>query len=90
MRFFDDVDEFVKTKLFMVELLKDSPLVLYVAFQEPLHLYLATIAEEWNPILQFILNIIAFIWGIARLIPIFKGWFGDGGGGDSIKTDDFK
>lgn len=89
MRFFDDVDEFVKAKLFMIELLKDSPLVLYVAFQEPLHKYLSTIAEDWNPILQFVLNIIAFIWGIARLIPIFKGWFG-GGDGNVVKTDDFK
>lgn len=72
LEYFGDI---VKTKLMVAEILKDSPLVLYVAFYEPLHSYLTTVAEDWNPILQFVLNIIAVIWGVARLIPIFKKWF---------------
>ncbi len=67
--------DIIKTKLLVWEIAKDSPLVLYIAFYEPLHKWMSTIAEDWNPIMQFILNIIAIIWGVARLIPIFKKWF---------------
>lgn len=70
----EDLSDIIKTKLLMWEIAKDSPLVLYVAFYNPLHSYLSTFAEDWNPVLQFILNIIAIIWGVARLIPIFKKW----------------
>ena len=88
MKLFEDVNDIIKTKLFAWELMKDSPVVLYVAFYEPLHGWLSTFAEEWNPILQLLLNIIATIWGVARLIPLFKKWFGGSGDGDTIITDD--
>ena len=64
-----------QTKLYALELLKDSPLVLYIAFYEPLHDWLSMMADEWNPVLQLFLNIIAVLYGIARLVPIFKTWF---------------
>lgn len=59
----------------MLEIVKDSPLVLYVAFYEPVHDWLSVMATEWNPVLQLVLNIIAVLYGVARLIPIFKNWF---------------
>jgi hypothetical protein len=59
---------------FFLEIVKDSPLVLYIAFYEPLHNWLKMMAEDWNPVLQLILNIIAVLYGIARLVPIFKSW----------------
>jgi len=62
--------------LYIIELVKDSPLVLYVAFYEPLHEWLSLVADDWNPILQLLLNVMAVIWGVARLVPIFKKWFG--------------
>jgi len=67
--------DILSTKLYALELVKDSPLVLYIAFYEPLHNWLSLMAEEWNPVLQLLLNIIAVLYGIARLVPIFKGWF---------------
>lgn len=70
------INDILDTKLFALELVKDSPLVLYVAFYEPLHSWLTIMAEEWNPVLQLLLNIIAVLYGVARLIPIFKSWFG--------------
>jgi hypothetical protein len=70
------ISEILDTKLFALELIKDSPLVLYVAFYEPLHSWLTIMAEEWNPVLQLLLNIIAVLYGVARLVPIFKSWFG--------------
>lgn len=70
------VNEVLNVKLYLLEVMKDSPLVLYVAFYEPFHNWLTAMAEEWNPVLQLILNIIAVLYGVARLIPIFKGWFG--------------
>jgi len=70
------ISEILDSKLFALELIKDSPLVLYVAFYEPLHSWLTIMAEEWNPVLQLLLNIIAVLYGVARLVPIFKSWFG--------------
>ena len=77
MKLFEDVDDIIKTKLLLWDLTKDSPVVLSVAFYEPLQGWLSTFAEDWNPILQLLLNIIAIIWGVARLIPLFKKWFGN-------------
>lgn len=70
------IKEVLDAKLYALEVVKDSPIVLYVAFYEPFHDWLTVMAEEWNPVLQLLLNIIAVLYGVARLIPIFKGWFG--------------
>jgi hypothetical protein len=72
----NDWDSLISAKLYIIELVKDSPLVLYVAFYEPLHEWLSLVADDWNPILQLLLNVMAVIWGVARLVPIFKKWFG--------------
>ena len=72
-----NVDLLFQIKLACVELVKDSPVLLYVAFYEPLHNWLINVAEGWNPVLQLILNIMAVIYGVARLLPVFKNWFGN-------------
>jgi hypothetical protein len=69
-------DDILDAKLYALELIKDSPLVLYVTFYDPLHQWLATVADEWNPVLQLVLNILALLFGIARITPIIKGWIG--------------
>jgi hypothetical protein len=71
------INDVVDAKLYTLELIKDSPLFLYVAFYEPLHNWLSVAAEEWNPVFQLVLNILALVFGIARLIPVFKNWFGN-------------
>jgi hypothetical protein len=73
---FPNLGSIIDAKIYAYELIKDSPLVLYVAFYEPLHDWLTIVAEGWNPILQLLLNIMAVIWGVARLIPLFKKWMG--------------
>lgn len=69
------IDDVISAKIYALEFLKDSPLFLYVAFYEPLHTWIASVAETWNPVLQFILNVLALVFGIARLIPFLKAWF---------------
>lgn len=71
-----NVDLILQIKLSCIELMKDSPVLIYVAFYEPLHEWLVKIAEGWNPVLQLILNIMAVIYGVARLLPVFSNWFG--------------
>ena len=76
MRMKINVDLLLQIKLSCIELMKDSPILIYVAFYEPLHDWLIRIAEGWNPVLQLILNIMAVIYGVARLLPVFNNWFG--------------
>ena len=83
---FHSLDDMIKFKINVLEAVKDSPVVLYVAFYEPLNTWLKSAAEEWNPVLQLLLNIIAVLYGVARLIPIFKKWFGKA----SIEEDESK
>lgn len=79
MRMKINVDLLLHVKLACVELLKDSPVLIYVAFYDPLHEWLISVADGWNPVLQLILNIMAVIYGVARLLPVFKNWFGKPG-----------
>jgi len=71
-----NVELILQIKLSLIELVKDSPVLIYVAFYEPLHDWLIRIAEGWNPVLQLVLNIMAVIYGVARLLPVFNNWFG--------------
>jgi len=71
-----NVELILQIKLSCIELMKDSPVLIYVAFYEPLHDWLIRIAEGWNPVLQLVLNIMAVIYGVARLLPVFNKWFG--------------
>ena len=76
MRMRTNVELILQIKLSLIELMKDSPVLIYVAFYEPLHDWLIRIAEGWNPVLQLVLNIMAVIYGVARLLPVFSNWFG--------------
>lgn len=76
MRMRTNVELLLQIKLSCIELMKDSPVLIYVAFYEPLHDWLISIAEGWNPVLQLVLNIMAVIYGVARLLPVFNNWFG--------------
>jgi hypothetical protein len=76
MRMKINVDLLFQMKLACIELMKDSPVLIYVAFYDPLHNWLITVADGWNPVLQLILNIMALIYGVARLLPVFRNWFG--------------
>ena len=76
MRMRTNVELILQIKLSCIELMKDSPVLIYVAFYEPLHDWLIRIAEGWNPVLQLVLNIMAVIYGVARLLPVFNKWFG--------------
>jgi hypothetical protein len=80
------LDEIIKAKMHVYDIVKDSPLILYITFYEPIHEWLSTIARDWNPILQFVLNIIAIIWGVSRLIPVFKKWIK----GEPVTSDDLR
>ena len=76
MRMKINVELLLQIKLSCIELMKDSPILIYVAFYEPLHEWLIGMAEGWNPVLQLVLNIMAVISGGARLLPVFEKWFG--------------
>ena len=65
----------LQIKLSCIELMKDSPVLIYVAFYEPLHEWLINIAEGWNPVLQLVPNLMAVIYGVASLLPVFTNWF---------------
>ena len=61
-------------KAYLIDVIKDSPILIYVAFYQPLHDWLIVIAEQWNPILQLILNLLALFYAIHRFIPIYRAW----------------
>ncbi len=57
------LDSILHVKNFAAEFLKDSPLVIYLAFYEPFHSWLFHVADEWNPILKFFFNILMLAAG---------------------------
>lgn len=57
---------------FASEFVKDSPLLLYFLFYHTFHEWLVTVANEWNPILKFFLNILMVSYALFRLIAILK------------------
>ena len=68
------LENILEAKSFAVEIAKDSPLLLYFAFYEPFHNWLIHIAEGWNPILKFVLNILMLMYGIFRVATIIKNY----------------
>jgi len=64
----------INIKSTLVDLVKDSPILLYAAFYHPVHDWLVEVGNEWNPILQLFINIFALWYGVYRLIPIYRGW----------------
>ena len=68
------LQEILEIKATILEVAKDSPLLAYVAFYEPLHNWLNELADGWNPIAKLLLNIVMVVYGIMRIIAIFKSW----------------
>lgn len=64
----------LEIKATIVEVAKDSPLLAYMAFYEPLHNWMSGIAEGWNPFAKFVLNVVMVVYGVLRIIAILKGW----------------
>jgi hypothetical protein len=68
------IQEVLEIKATMLEVAKDTPLVMYLAFYEPLHNWVSGIAEGWNPFAKFVLNIVMVVYGILRIIALIRGW----------------
>jgi hypothetical protein len=68
------IQDILEIKATMLELIKDSPLVVYMAFYEPLHNWVTAVAAGWDPFAKFVLNIVMVIYGVLRIAAIVKGW----------------
>jgi hypothetical protein len=68
------LESILEVKAMTYEIVKDSPLLLYLAFYEPLHSWLISVADGWNPVLKFFLNILMVIYGVFRVAVIIKNW----------------
>lgn len=68
------IQDILEIKAAVLEVAKDSPLLAYMAFYEPLHNWLSGMAEGWNPFAKFALNVVMVIYGILRIATILKGW----------------
>ena len=68
------LQEILEIKATAIEVMKDSPLLAYVAFYEPLHSWLNHMAEGWNPLAKFVLNVVMVVYGVLRIIAIVRAW----------------
>ena len=68
------IQEVLEIKATMVEIAKDTPLLAYMAFYEPLHNWVSGIAEGWNPFAKFILNVVMVVYGLLRIAALIRGW----------------
>jgi hypothetical protein len=68
------IQDIIEIKTAILEVVKDSPLVAYMAFYEPLHIWLSGMADGWNPLAKFVLNVIMAFYGVLRIVAILKGW----------------
>jgi hypothetical protein len=68
------IQEILEIKAAIIEVAKDSPLLAYMAFYEPLHNWMSGVAEGWNPFAKFALNVVMVIYGILRIAAILKHW----------------
>jgi hypothetical protein len=68
------IQEILEIKATIIEVVKDSPLIAYMAFYEPLHNWMSSVADGWDSVAKFILNIVMAVYGILRIIAIVKGW----------------
>ena len=64
----------IDAKITTYELVKDSPLFLYAAFYDPIHSWLYNFVTEFNPFVEFLLNILALGYGIYRVVAVIKRW----------------
>lgn len=75
------IQDILEIKAAIIEVAKDSPLLAYMAFYEPLHNWVSGVAEGWNPFAKFILNVVMVIYGLLRIAAIVKTW------GDKTEKD---
>jgi hypothetical protein len=68
------IQEVLEIKATMVEIAKDTPLLAYMAFYEPLHNWVSGIAEGWNPFAKFVLNVVMVVYGLLRIAALIRGW----------------
>ncbi len=68
------IQEILEIKAAIIEVAKDTPLLAYMAFYEPLHNWMSGVAEGWNPSAKFFLNVVMVIYGILRIVAILKHW----------------
>ena len=68
------IQEVLEIKATMVEIAKDTPLLAYMAFYEPLHNWVSQIAEGWNPFAKFVLNVVMVVYGLLRIAALIRGW----------------
>ena len=68
------LQEIIEIKANIIEIAKDSPLIAYMAFYEPLHKWMSGVAAGWDPSAKFFLNVVMTIYGIFRIIDIIRGW----------------
>jgi hypothetical protein len=68
------IQDILEIKAAIIEVAKDTPLVAYMAFYEPLHNWMSNVAEGWNPSAKFILNIVMVIYGVLRIATVLKNW----------------
>lgn len=68
------IQDIIEIKAAVIEVAKDTPLLAYMAFYEPLHNWLSVMAEGWNPFAKFVLNVVMVIYGVLRIAAVIKGW----------------
>lgn len=68
------IQDILEIKAAIIEVAKDTPLLAYMAFYEPLHNWMNGMADGWNPSAKFFLNVVMVIYGILRIIAILRHW----------------
>lgn len=68
------LQEILEIKVAIIEVAKDSPLIAYMAFYEPLHTWMSGVAAGWDASAKFVLNVVMAIYGIFRIIDIIRKW----------------
>ena len=68
------LQEILEIKVAIIEVAKDSPLIAYMAFYEPLHTWMSGVAAGWDTSAKFVLNVVMTVYGIFRIIDIIRKW----------------
>jgi hypothetical protein len=68
------IQDILEIKAAIIEVAKDTPLLAYMAFYEPLHNWMSGIADGWNPSAKFLLNVVMVIYGLLRIATILRNW----------------
>jgi hypothetical protein len=82
------LQEILEIKVAIIEVAKDSPLIAYMAFYEPLHTWMSGVAAGWDTSAKFILNVVMAVYGVLRIIDIVRKWKDPKGGEDDNEGGD--